>query len=218
MYKYLNEKFINTTFKTKVELYILTLLLFYLFYYFYTKFDFFENKVGVESSFNMENFNKKYEKTTLFLLSDVEVISQKNSVTISFSSNDSKSISLKGNIKKENILNYIIDIENLNNFTKIELFKLVKLDESSFSFEIKINIDKFYIKKLSKKEEKIDSTLIKNNQYKLIAIIDKYALIEDVWIKKDDDFKGYKLKEIKKDSVILENDIEKIGLIKKNGV
>lgn len=212
MYKYLNEKFINTTFKTKVELYILTLLLFYLFYYFYTKFDFFENKVGVESSFNMENFNKKYEKTTLFLLSDIEVISQKNSVTISFSSNDSKSISLKGNIKKENILNYIIDIENLNNFTKIELFKLVKLDESSFSFEIKINIDKFYIKKLSKKEEKIDSTLIKNNQYKLIAIIDKYALIEDVWIKKDDDFKGYKLKEIKKDSVILENDIEKLIL------
>lgn len=212
MYKYLNEKFINITFKTKVELYILTLLLFYLFYYFYTKFDFFENKVGVESSFNMENFNKKYEKTTLFLLSDIEVISQKNSVTISFSSNDSKSISLKGNIKKENILNYIIDIENLNNFTKIELFKLVKLDESSFSFEIKINIDKFYIKKLSKKEEKIDSTLIKNNQYKLIAIIDKYALIEDVWIKKDDDFKGYKLKEIKKDSVILENDIEKLIL------
>lgn len=71
MYKYLNEKFINTTFKTKIELYILTLLMFYLFYFFYTKIDFFENKASVENSFNMENLNKKYEGTTLLLLNDI---------------------------------------------------------------------------------------------------------------------------------------------------
>ncbi len=211
MYKYLNEKFINTTFKTKIELYILTLLMFYLFYFFYTKIDFFENKASVENSFNMENLNKKYEGTTLLLLSDIEAISQKNSVAISFSSNDLKNINLKGNIKKENILNYISQIENLNNFTKIELFKLSKLDESTFFFETKISIDKFYIKKLIKKE-KTDTPSIKNSQHKLIAIIDNYAFIDDVWIKKYDDFYGYKLVEIKKSSAVLENEFEKLSL------
>ena len=211
MHKYLNEKFINTTFKTKIELYILTLLMFYLFYFFYTKIDFFENKASVENSFNMENLNKKYEGTTLLLLSDIEAISQKNSVVISFSSNDLKSINLKGNIKKENILNYISQIENLNNFTKIELFKLSKLDESTFLFETKISIDKFYIKKLITKE-KTDTYSIKNSKHKLIAIIDNYAFIDDVWIKKYDDFYGYKLVEIKKSSAVLENEFEKLSL------
>ena len=59
MYKYLNEKFINTTFKTKIELYILTLLMFYLFYFFYTKIDFFENKASVEK-IRLKNNGKIY--------------------------------------------------------------------------------------------------------------------------------------------------------------
>ena len=208
MYKYLNEKFINTTFKTKFELYVLILLVFYLSYYFCTKFDFFENKIGIESYYNTQNFNKQYEGTTLQLLNDIESISQKNSLTITFSSNNEKSINLKGNIKKENILNYISQIENLNNFTKIELFKLTKLDDTSFLFEMKVNIDKFYIKKIIKKEHLI----IKNNQYKLLAIIDNYAFIDDTWIKKGEDFKNYKLIEINKNNVILGNELEKLSL------
>lgn len=208
MYKYLNEKFINTNFKTKFELYVLILLVFYLSYYSCTKFDFFENKIGIESYYNTQNFNKKYEGTTLQLLSDIESISQKNSLSITFSSNNEKSINLKGNIKKENILNYIIDVENLNNFTKIELFKLTKLDDTSFLFEMKVNIDKFYIKKIIKKE----NLIIKNNQYKLLAIIDNYAFIDDTWIKKGEDFKNYKLIEINKDNIILANELEKLSL------
>ena len=42
--------------------------------------------------------------------------------------------------------------------------------------------------------------------------IDNYEFIDDVWIKKYDDFYGYKLVEIKKSSAVLENEFEKLSL------
>lgn len=212
MFNYLNERFINLELKTKMELYILALLVVYFIFYFHEKFDFFETKTQINSSFNSNIFNKKFDGTTALLYENIENLSKKNKTIITASSKDEKSINLKGQIQKEFILNYLNEIENLNNFTNIEFLKLIKNENSStFLFELKIKIDKFYIKKLQKISIQ-NKMPFKDNQFKLTAIIDNYAFIDDEWIKKDEILKNYKLIKIEKNYVLLKNEDDEIFL------
>ena len=129
---------------------------------------------------------------------------------------------LKAKSKIENIEKFIKKIENLNDFTKIKSFVL-KQNENEYIFEIQIDLNKFYIKKIEKEVEKqkIDETFrLKNSEktkeYKINGIISDYAFINDIWLKKDENIDDLKLIHIEKDFVVLENENRKIILELKN--
>lgn len=79
MLNYLNEKFIYTTNKTKIELYILPILIVFLFYIFLQ-----ENKEERISS-TIDNYlfeNKKIEENFVEIISKIENLAKKNSIFI----------------------------------------------------------------------------------------------------------------------------------------
>ncbi len=209
----LNDKFINTPLKTKIELYLLPLLLLYLFYFFFN----FEAKddLSIQPKVNFDYSKNQFEESFLDLFSTLEDYASKNQIVIISLTNEKKIVFLKAKSALENMQKFITKIENLNNFTKIKSFILNKQDENQYIFEIQIDLNKFYIKKIEKEVE-IKQEEIKYSQnsreYKISGIISDYVFINDIWLKKDDNIDDLKLVQIGKDFVVLENENRKIIL------
>lgn len=209
----LNDKFINTPLKTKIELYLLPLLLLYLFYFLFN----FEAKddLSIQPKVNFDYSKNQFEESFLDLFSTLEDYASKNQIVIISLTNEKKIVFLKAKSALENMQKFITKIENLNNFTKIKSFILNKQDENQYIFEIQIDLNKFYIKKIEKEVE-IKQEEIKYSQnsreYKISGIISDYVFINDIWLKKDDNIDDLKLVQIGKDFVVLENENRKIIL------
>ena len=209
----LNDKFINTPLKTKIELYLLPLLLLYLFYFLFN----FEAKddLSIQPKVNFDYSKNQFEESFLDLFSTLEDYASKNQIVIISLTNEKKIVFLKAKSALENMQKFITKIENLNNFTKIKSFILNKQDENQYIFEIQIDLNRFYIKKI-KKEVEIKQEEIKYSQnsreYKISGIISDYVFINDIWLKKDDNIDDLKLVQIGKDFVVLENENRKIIL------
>ena len=86
-----------------------------------------------------------------------------------------------------------------------------------YLFDLKIDLNKFYIKRIEKekiisqkilpKPEEIKTKkieIVKDN-YELKAIIAEYVLVNDIWLKQGEDINGFKVDEIKRNSIVLEN-------------
>ncbi len=213
----LNNKFINSSLKTKIELYLLPLLLLYLFYFLFH----FETKddSSIQAKVDFDYSKNQFEDSFLDLFSNIEDYALKNQIVIKSITNEKKIVFLKAKSKIENIEKFIKKIENLNNFTKIKSFILNKDDENQYVFEIQIDLNKFYIKKIEKEVENQSqkTTLQINNsekskEYKISGIISEYAFINDIWLKKDENIDDLKLVKIEKDFVVLENENRKIIL------
>lgn len=209
----LNNKFIDATLKTKIELYLLPLLLLYLFYFLFQ----FEQKddVVIQSKVNFDYSKNKFEDSFLDLFSNLENYASKNEIVIINLTNEKKIVFLKAKSTLENIQNFIKKIENLNNFTKIKSFILNKQEKDEYFFEMQIDLNKFYIKQIEKeveiKQEEIKFSE-KSKEYKINGIISDYAFINDIWLKKDENIDDLKLVQIEKDFVVLENENRKIIL------
>ena len=213
----LNNKFINSSLKTKIELYLLPLLLLYLFYFLFH----FETKddSSIQAKVDFDYSKNQFNDSFLDLFSNIEDYALKNQIVIKSMTNEKKIVFLKAKSKIENIEKFIKKIENLNNFTKIKSFILNKDDENQYVFEIQIDLNKFYIKKIEKEVENQSqkTTLQINNsekskEYKISGIISEYAFINDIWLKKDENIDDLKLVKIEKDFVVLENENRKIIL------
>ena len=213
----LNNKFINSSLKTKIELYLLPLLLLYLFYFLFH----FETKddSSIQAKVDFDYSKNQFEDSFLDLFSNIEDYALKNQIVIKSITNEKKIVFLKAKSTLENIEKLIKKIENLNNFTKIKSFILNKDDENQYVFEIQIDLNKFYIKKIEKEVENQSqkTTLQINNsekskEYKIRGIISEYAFINDIWLKKDENIDDLKLVKIEKDFVVLENENRKIIL------
>lgn len=213
----LNNKFINSSLKTKIELYLLPLLLLYLFYFLFH----FETKddSSIQAKVDFDYSKNQFNDSFLDLFSNIEDYALKNQIVIKSITNEKKIVFLKAKSKIENIEKFIKKIENLNNFTKIKSFILNKDDENQYVFEIQIDLNKFYIKKIEKEVENQSqkTTLQINNsekskEYKISGIISEYAFINDIWLKKDENIDDLKLVKIEKDFVVLENENRKIIL------
>ena len=213
----LNNKFINSSLKTKIELYLLPLLLLYLFYFLFH----FETKddSSIQAKVDFDYSKNQFEDSFLDLFSNIEDYALKNQIVIKSITNEKKIVFLKAKSKIENIEKFIKKIENLNNFTNIQSFILNKDDENQYVFEIQIDLNKFYIKKIEKEVENQSqkTTLQINNsekskEYKISGIISEYAFINDIWLKKDENIDDLKLVKIEKDFVVLENENRKIIL------
>ena len=212
----LNNKFINSSLKTKIELYLLPLLLLYLFYFLFH----FETKddSSIQAKVDFDYSKNQFEDSFLDLFSNIEDYALKNQIVIKSLTNEKKMVFLKAKSKIENIGKFIKKIENLNDFTKIKSFVL-KQNENEYIFEIQIDLNKFYIKKIEKEVEyqSQKTTLQINNsekskEYKISGIISEYAFINDIWLKKDENIDDLKLTKIENDFVVLENENKKIVL------
>ena len=213
----LNNKFINSSLKTKIELYLLPLLLLYLFYFLFH----FEEKddSSIQAKVNLDYSKNQFNDSFLDLFSNIEDYALKNEIVIKSITNEKKIVFLKAKSTLENIEKLIKKIENLNNFTKIKSFTLNKDNENEYVFEIQIDLNKFYIKKIEREiENQSQKTTLqinnseKSKEYKISGIISEYAFINDIWLKKDENIDDLKLVKIEKDFVVLENENRKIIL------
>lgn len=219
MLNYFNNNFLKSSKKTKIELYILPLLICVFLYLFFLEKGKNED-VEISSKLNYEEFyNKKFESSFLEFFSSLEKLAKKYEILILKNEKDKNIILLKAQGKKQSILNFIKDIENLNNFTKIDFFNMNKNEETkNYTFELKINLNKYYIKNLKeieyeKKYEKIIVTQnSQNKEFRINAIVDDFAFINETWIKKNEKIEDYKLIKIDRNFVVLSNESNEIKL------
>jgi hypothetical protein len=229
MLTYLNNKFTASSSKTKIELYLLPLMVLYLLYYFSNSLFVFNKPAELKNQIDFKEYeNKKFQGSFLELFSDIEEKAEKHNIQVLSLTNKNNMVDLKIEAKKEQITIFIKEIENINSFTKIDsIIMYDKKDSSIYLFDLKIDLNKFYIKKFEKikKIGLIDSQKIlvkpievKNNNttpeksYELKAIISNYVLINDIWLKKGEKIDDFYLKEIKRNSIILESENIKIEL------
>ena len=225
MLNQLNNKFINLSLKTKIEFYLLPLLLLYLIYYS------FQNLINsetdeIKNSVNISQFeNKKFDGSFLELFNQIEKNAKDLNIQVKSLNNKKNIIDLKVYSKITDIPKLIKRIENLNNFTNISSINIYdKNDLDFYLIDFTIDLNKYYLKKIVKDEDiKATETQEKSDEnkeikisiieekitYELKAIIADYVLINDIWIKKNENLNNFKLIEINKDYVLLQND-EKI--------
>lgn len=236
MLKYLNEKYINSSKKIKIELFILPILL-VIFY-----FVIFEENQKDENIDNSKIFdfeNRKMSESSLDIFEKIENSSKNNKTELLENKNFENRFSIKISSNLKNIVDFMQDLENLNEFSSIKRVHLKKENDKYLS-NIEISFDKFHIKKqeefinnlLDEKEEDIIETVenidedledktdidVEDNlensanikDFKLNAVIGKNAFINGKWLKIGDFLDKYKLTKIDKNFVILEKDNNKI--------
>lgn len=218
MLNYLNNKFLNSKLRTKIELYILPLLVLY--FIFYSLQSTKEEIPNIESKIDINSYsNKEFKDSFLELFSTIEKFASKNQITILSLTNNKKIITLKAKTQLLNMEKLIKKIENLNEFTNIKLLTLNKENLENYKVEMQIDLSKFYIKRI---EEELDMSLVEQNEevtniqenkeFKINGIILNYAFINDTWLGLNDVIDEYKLIIIKKDFVVLKNKNKEIKL------
>lgn len=232
MLKQLNEKFINSSKKTKIELFILPILLL-IFYFVVFEEEQENNSRNDNISLGFEN--RKMSESSLDIFEKIENSSKNNKIELLENKNFENRFSIKISSNLKNIVDFMQDIESLNAFSKIER-TYIKNENGKYLSNIEISFDKFHIKKqkefvnnlkeeledeiLEEPEEEIevadkDYDEIFDNEsnikeFKLNAIIDKNVFINGKWLKIGDFLDEYKLTKIDKNFVILEKDNNKI--------
>lgn len=218
MLNYLNNKFSSSSLKTKIELYLLPLLLLYLIYFVFSYTA--KDSVDIKAKIKIDDYsNLEFKDSFLDLFSNIQDYASKNQIVIFNISNNKKIVSIKAKANLENIKKFLGKIENLNNFTNIKFFILNKQDLENYSFELQIDLNKFYIKKIVKQTEpadvKVNNQLVnkeKTLKYKINGIISDYAFINDTWLKKNEKINDFVLTKIERNFVVLENENSKIIL------
>lgn len=220
MLNYLNKKFIDSSLKTKIEVYLLPLLLLYL-CYFFLGFNLNKNSENeeIKAKVDLNYSNKEFKNSFLDLSSNLEEYASKNQIIIFTLTNNKKVFNIKAKANLIRIENFIKKIENLNNFSKIKTLTLNKVDLDNYLFEIEVDFNKFYIKKIQKdgdtqeiKQKIVLTNDKKTKEYKINGIISEYAFINEIWLKKDEKIDDLILTKIEKDFVVLENENKKIIL------
>lgn len=195
---YLENKFSLLKLRTKVELYLLPLLIFYLFYFFFET----NEDMKVQTKSNIETFShKKFQGSQFDIIKKIELYSLNKKIFLS-KIEDKKGVIFINAISSLNkIKPFLLMIENLNNFTQITSFNM-KRDKNKFNLKITISLNNFFIKKI-----KLEKKIKEKKSIKIIGIIDKYVFINDKW---------FTLNEIIDDKKIIKIDNKYIELEDKN--
>ena len=221
----LNNKYIQSSTKTKIELYFVPLILLYLLYYFLG------NSISPELNKirNIDQYaNKKFDSSFLKLFGEIEKSAKALDIKVKSLNNKMNIIELEIDTKIENIGKLINKLENINNFTKISSITVIEKEiDNIYSIIFTIDVNKFYIKEIKKDEfqsnKKVEIKIEENNKikkltieneikYELKAIIADFAMINNKWIKKDEYIDNFKLINIGKNFVFLENEEKEIKL------
>lgn len=193
--------FLKSEKKVKVQLIVLPILCIYFYFYFFT------NKEVVLNNNNLMNINslltKKFNGSYLDLVKDIETFCLSKKIKIySIDYNKNKLVlSAQSSLVKINDL--ITKIEHINSFSKIKSLSIQEtLNKGKYLFQITTEFKKYYIK------EKIAISEVKNkkksiDKFKLKAIISDYILLNKKWYKLNDEVGKYKIVKIEKNLVVL---------------
>lgn len=217
--------FENSSLKIKIELYLLPILcLFLLYLLFYD-----EKIVEQQNNQNSELLNienKKFTDSVLELSNKIEDIAKNENLIVYKTQSSKDEIIIQSKGKRDDLLNFLQKIEEINNFTKIVFLSLKKLENDSYLIDLRVDISKYYFKNKKDKEiinieqEEIIETkndeLLEENivkpEFKINAIVGNNTFINDTWFELNDEVLGYKIETIANDYVILKNDKDIIKL------
>lgn len=198
-------KFLNINYKTKLQLYILPLLLFVLFYQYKEVFK--EEKI----IHSVKENKKEFKESFLELFSKIEILSKNYHIEILSIKKNKKEIHILFNSSIKNFSKFIFSLENLNSFTSIKKVKNEKSDKS-YLFEVILSVEEFYLKNL----EKIKFEEEKEKDFSLNAIIGSYVVIDDKMLKIGDKLDDFKVIQIENKNVYLKKKEEILKLELKN--
>ena len=201
----LNKKFRNLDFKTRIQLYLLPVLVVFLFFITYKS----NEKIDYKP-LKIKTMNYKF--SSIDLISKIQNYANQKSIDISNIDIKNRVINIALNAKSKEVNEFLFFLENIDSNSNISFFETSKPHKTkadSSSAKVKIDFKKSYIKNLKKSSSLIPS---KNTKPKLKAIIYNYAFLDDKWRVKGEKFSSYKIIKIDKNSVVLEKDTKKLEL------
>ena len=217
--------FENSSLKTKIELYLLPILLLFLFYVLFYNEKIEENQ-NVQNSELLNIENKKFTDSILELSNKIEDIAKSENLIIqkTQSSKEQIIIQLKG--KRDYLLNFLQKVEEINSFTKIDFLSLKKFGNEIYLIDVRVDVSKYYLKNKKVKDiinieqEEINGTkedehkeeIIVRPDFKINAIVGNNTFINGTWFELNDEVLGYKIETIASDYVILKNNKDIIKL------
>lgn len=217
--------FENSSLKTKIELYLLPILLLFLFYVLFYNEKIEENQ-NVQNSELLNIENKKFTDSILELSNKIEDIAKSENLIIqkTQSSKEQIIIQLKG--KRDYLLNFLQKVEEINSFTKIDFLSLKKFENEIYLIDVRVDVSKYYLKNKKvkdiinieqedineTKEDEYKEEIIVRPDFKINAIVGNNTFINDSWFELNDEVLGYKIETIASDYVILKNNKDIIKL------
>ena len=217
--------FENSSLKTKIELYLLPILLLFLLYVVFDDKKIVENENNQNSELlNIEN--KKFSDSILELSSKIEEIAKSENLIIQKTQSSKEQIitQLKG--KRDYLLKFLEKVEEINSFTKIDFLSLKKFENEIYLIDVRVDVSKYYLKNKKVKDiinieqEEINGTkedehkeeIIVRPDFKINAIVGSNIFINDTWFELNDEVLGYKIETIANDYVILKKNKDIIKL------
>lgn len=217
--------FENSSLKTKIELYLLPILLLFLLYVLFYNEKIEENQ-NVQNSELLNIENKKFTDSILELSNKIEDIAKSENLIIqkTQSSKEQIIIQLKG--KRDYLLNFLQKVEEINSFTKIDFLSLKKFEKEIYLIDVRVDVSKYYLKNKKVKDiinidqEEINGTkedeykeeIIVRPDFKINAIVGNNTFLNGTWFELNDEVLGYKIETIASDYVILQNNKDIIKL------
>ena len=217
--------FENSSLKTKIELYLLPILLLFLFYVLFYNEKIEENQ-NVQNSELLNIENKKFTDSILELSNKIEDIAKSENLIIqkTQSSKEQIIIQLKG--KRDYLLNFLQKVEEINSFTKIDFLSLKKFENEIYLIDVRVDVSKYYLKNKKvkdiinieqeeingAKDDEYKEEIIVRPDFKINAIVGNNTFINGTWFELNDEVLGYKIETIASDYVILKNNKDIIKL------
>ena len=210
MLSQIENSFLKSEAKVKLQLFILPIICIYFYFYFFNKNDLVQSK---SSSLNTINslLTKKFNGSYLSLTKDIEAFCLLEKIKLNSIDYNEKKLLIKGKTSLSKINKLILKLEYINNFSKINSLSIEQIaKKNQYSFQISSEFKKYYIK------EKIVSIEImkkkKVDKFKLKAIISNHVLLNNKWYVLNDKIGKYKIQKIEKNLVVLKYKDKNINL------
>ena len=217
--------FENSSLKTKIELYLLPILLLFLCYVLFYNEKIEENQ-NVQNSELLNIENKKFTDSILELSNKIEDIAKSENLIIQKTQSSKEQIIIQAKPKRDTLLKCMEKVEYINRSTKIEFLSLKKFENEIYLIDVRVDVSKYYLKNKKVKDiinieqEEINGTkedehkeeIIVRPDFKINAIVGNNTFINDAWFELNDEVLGYKIETIASDYVILKNNKDIIKL------
>ncbi|MGJ0364366.1 hypothetical protein NG776_10200 [Aliarcobacter cryaerophilus] len=217
--------FENSSLKTKIELYILPILLLFLFYVLFYNEKIEENQ-NVQNSELLNIENKKFTDSILELSNKIEDIAKSENLIIQKTQSSKEQIIVQLRGKRDDLLRFLEKVEEINSFTKIDFLSLKKFENDIYLIDVRVDVSKYYLKNKKvkdiinieqedingTKEDEYKEEIIVRPDFKINAIVGNNTFINGSWFELNDEVLGYKIETIASDYVILKNNKDIIKL------
>lgn len=183
--------------RVKIELFLFPLILLLLIWYLF--FENIENKKEISFNTNLVK-NIDMKDSYISIIKDIEEYCEKSKIILKTIENQEQIIRLQIETDLKKQIRFIKFIEDYNSFSKISN---LKIDKNSLYTEV--DFKKLYVKNRFSLDKKIDKLFKEVRNYKLNAIIDNKAFINQKWVSLNGKIDSYRLIDINMNSILLED-------------